>query len=82
MQELQAVDVDGVAATTIGTIGWAVAFLILLPFRADLEANGRGDWPWICLAGVVGGLYGIGYCRRRRTSMARARGAHRRTADR
>ena len=82
LQELQAVDVDGVAATTIGTIVWAVAFLILLPFRSDLEADGRGDWLWICLAGIVGGLYGIVYCRRRRASMARARGAHRRTADR
>ncbi|HKA68111.1 MAG TPA: DUF2530 domain-containing protein [Actinomycetes bacterium] len=82
LQELQAVDVDGVAATTVGTIVWAAAFLILLPFRADLQANGRGDWLWICLAGIVGGLYGIVYCRRRRASMARARGVHRRTADR
>ena len=82
LQELQPVDVDGVVATTVGTIVWAAAFLILLPFRSDLQANGRGDWLWICLAGVVGGLYGIMYCRRRRASMARARHTHRRTANR
>jgi uncharacterized membrane protein len=79
---LQAVDVDGVAATTIGTVVWAAAFLIMLPFRSDLEANGRGDWLWICLAGVVGGLFGIVYCRRRRASMARANRAHRRSSNR
>ncbi|HEX2497792.1 MAG TPA: DUF2530 domain-containing protein [Actinomycetes bacterium] len=82
LQELQAVDVDGVAATTIGTVVWAAAFLIMLPFRSDLEANGRGDWLWICLAGVVGGLFGIVYCRRRRASMARANRAHRRSSNR
>lgn len=82
LQELEAVDVDGVAATTIGTILWAVAFLILLPFRDNLEANGHGNWLWTCLAGFGLGLWGIAYCRYRRASIARARRTHRRSADR
>jgi len=78
LPELDPVDVDGVTATTVGTILWAAAFLILLPFRSSLEANGHGDWLWTCLAGAGLGLWGIAYCRRRRASTARSHRAHRR----
>ncbi len=64
-------DVDGVAATTIGTILWAIAFVILLSFRGRLEAAGHGQWIWICLAGAGLGLWGIAYCRHRRASLTR-----------
>jgi type II secretory pathway component PulF len=37
-----------------GTIAWAVAGLILLPWR-----HSHPSWLWICVAGVVMGFVGI-----------------------
>ena len=46
-------DVDGVAIVTVGTILWAVAFGVLLPFRGRLGPSNNIDWwLWTCLAGV------------------------------
>jgi H+/Cl- antiporter ClcA len=72
------VDVDGVLATTVGTVLWALAFLVLLPFRGRLEDNDAEWWLWTCLAGVGLGLFGIAYCRRRRDRLA---ASARRTSD-
>jgi hypothetical protein len=63
------VDVDGVAIVTIGTILWAVAFGVLLPFRGRLADHNIDWWLWTCLAGVGMGLWGINYCRRRRNRL-------------
>jgi hypothetical protein len=65
----QPVDVDGVAIVTVGTILWAVAFCALLPFRSRLADHNLDWWLWTCLAGVGMGLWGINYCRRRRSRL-------------
>lgn len=65
------VDVDGVLAVTVGTALWALAFVVLLPFRDRLEDNDAGWWLATCLAGVGLGIFGIYYCRRRRDRLAR-----------
>ncbi len=65
------VKTDDVRAVAVGTASWLVAFLVLLPFAGRLAAGGRGEWIWICLAGVglgLGGLLGLGYTRRRRAA--------------
>ena len=38
---------------------WAVAALVLLPFRDRLEAAGHGSWLAICVAGALWGLPGL-----------------------
>ncbi len=68
---------DGVAVITVGTIMWAIAFVVLLPFRARLADHGQEWWLWTCVAGVGLGLWGIYLCRRRRDRLT----AQRRTAS-
>ncbi|HEX5997061.1 MAG TPA: DUF2530 domain-containing protein [Jiangellales bacterium] len=70
--ELRPVDVDGVRTVAIITVLWALAFVVLAFFRADLDEAGRGWWIWACLAGVGLGLLGLEYCRKRRDAIARA----------
>jgi hypothetical protein len=40
--------------------------------RDQLEASGRGHWIWICACGVLLGLLGIRYTRRRAARIANA----------
>jgi hypothetical protein len=67
------VDVDGVQTVLVGTVGWAIAFFVLLFFREDLAESGRQWWLWTCLAGAGLGLLGYEYARRRRDAIARVR---------
>jgi Protein of unknown function (DUF2530) len=67
------VDVDGVRTVAIGTVLWAVAFVVLAVFRDELSDQGVGWWLWTCLAGVGLGLLGLEYTRKRRDAIARAR---------
>ena len=67
--DIEPLDVDGVRTLAAGTIGWAVAFLVLLAFRAELAEQGRLWWLWTCLAGVRLGLVSLEYCRRRRNRL-------------
>jgi Protein of unknown function (DUF2530) len=64
-------DVDGTRTVLAGTIVWVVGFVALLPFRAQLEADGLGWMQWTCLAGAGLGCFGLEYCRRRRTARTR-----------
>ena len=58
-------DVDGTRTVLVGTLLWAAAFCVLLPFWDRLEAQGRLWWLWTCLVGVGLGLLGWEHCRRR-----------------
>lgn len=60
------------AALTVGTVGWLVALLVMLPFAGRLDAHGRGWWMWTCAAGIALGLYAIRYCRRRAAARGRS----------
>jgi len=42
-----------------GLVCWGVAGLVLLPFRATLDAHGHGNWLAICLAGFLWGFPGV-----------------------
>jgi Protein of unknown function (DUF2530) len=65
-----------------GTVLWAVAFLVLLPFHGWLSEHDHTDWLWTCVAGVIGGFVGIavmirhdGNRKARRTAAAARDGA-------
>jgi hypothetical protein len=63
-------DVTGGRTVAVGTIAWVVALLVLLPFYRTLQHDDRLWWLWTCLAGVVLGLLGLEYCRRRANRLA------------
>lgn len=42
-----------------GVALWAIAGLVLLPFRDRLADDGHGSWLGICVAGVLWGLVGL-----------------------
>jgi Protein of unknown function (DUF2530) len=70
---VRAVDVDGVRTVAVGTVLWAITFVVLALFRDDLDAAGVGWWMWTCLGGVGLGLLGLEYTRKRRDAIASAR---------
>ncbi len=63
---------DGVVPVTVLTIGWLVAFLVLLPLRSRLAAHGAEWWVWACLVGFLLGLLGRWFVVRRRDAYRRA----------
>ncbi|NBU32346.1 MAG: DUF2530 domain-containing protein [Actinobacteria bacterium] len=63
--ELQPIAVDGIREVTIGTMIWAIGLFVCLLFNEHLTSRGYSDAKWICLAGVVLGLLGQIYTRRR-----------------
>jgi len=65
-------EIDGITAVIVGTIVWTVATVIMILMRDQLEASGRGNWIWICACGVLLGLLGIRYTRRRAARIAKA----------
>lgn len=68
---IQPLDVNGVRTMAFGALVWLVAFALLVPFYSTLQENGRGWWLWTCCAGFGLGLIGVGYCRRRRSHLAK-----------
>jgi H+/Cl- antiporter ClcA len=64
--DVEPLDVDGVRSLVVGTLAWVGALIALLPFTATLRDQDRLWWLWTCAVGVVLGLLGIAYCRRRR----------------
>ncbi|MCL3838578.1 hypothetical protein [Aeromicrobium duanguangcaii] len=67
--EVEPMDVDGVRTMTIGTIGWGIVAIALLPFWGNLQDQGRTWWLWTAIAGLGLGLMGIEYCKRRRDAL-------------
>jgi hypothetical protein len=63
--ELTPLEVNGITAVTIGTGIWSVATLIMVLMRDQLEASGRDNWIAIGVCGIILGLLGIRYTKRR-----------------
>jgi hypothetical protein len=69
---LEPLEINGITAVMVGTIFWTVATVIMILMRDQLEASGRGNWVWICACGVLLGLLGIRYTRRRAARIAKS----------
>ena len=52
-------EVDVFKIVLVGTILYAIAFLIMLPFHTSLRNDGHGRWVWIALSGAALGLMGL-----------------------
>ena len=61
--------------TVAGTVGWAIALVVLLVLREQLPAGQRW-WIWTCATGVVMGLFALWYVPRLKRARAR-KAAHR-----
>ena len=64
-KELAPLEVNGITAVTVGTGVWSVATLIMVLMRDQLEASSRGDWIAIGVCGIILGLLGMRYTKRR-----------------
>ena len=53
------------ARSPAGTIAWGVALVACLVLRDQLADTGRTWWLWVCVAGIVLGLAGVVFVRRR-----------------
>ena len=63
-----ALDVDGVGAVMVGTALWAIALVVTVALRPQLQQAGNDWWVWVCLSGTVLGLIGLPYVVRRRAA--------------
>ena len=70
--ELEPLEVSGVTAVTLGTAIWSVATLVMVLIRDKLEASGRGNWIAIGVAGIILGLLGMRYTKRRVARLERS----------
>ncbi|MGD9956264.1 MAG: DUF2530 domain-containing protein, partial [Candidatus Nanopelagicales bacterium] len=70
--EVAPLDVDGVGAVAVGTVLWTIALVACLVFRTQLADAGNAWWTWVCIAGVLLGLAGLVFVRRRRDAYRRA----------
>jgi hypothetical protein len=66
-------EANNVAITVVGMVLFALAFVVLLVLRGELEDSGREWWMWSALAGVGLSILGNWYVRRRADAIARAR---------
>jgi hypothetical protein len=57
--------------TITGTVGWALALIVLLIVRGSLPADARW-WIWTGATGLVMGLFGLWYVPRFKRARARA----------
>jgi Protein of unknown function (DUF2530) len=67
-----ALDVDGLAVVTVGTVIFGLASVVMAIGYDWLASHGRASWLQISVAGFVLGLIGLAYCwnRRRRRRAA------------
>lgn len=50
----------------IGTVVWAVALIVLIVLRPQLEANGSTWWIGVAVVGLITGLLATAFLTRRR----------------
>jgi hypothetical protein len=72
-KQLTPLEVNGITAVTIGTGIWSVATLIMVLMRDQLEASGRNNWIAIGVCGIILGLLGMRYTKRRAARIERAK---------
>ena len=72
-KQLTPLEVNGITAVTIGTGLWSVATLIMVLMRDQLEASGRNNWIAIGVCGIILGLLGMRYTKRRATRIEQAK---------
>jgi hypothetical protein len=72
-KQLTPLEVNGITAVTIGTGIWSVATLIMVLMRDQLEASGRSNWISIGVCGIILGLLGMRYTKRRATRIEQAK---------
>lgn len=63
---------DDVRIAAAGTAGWVIALVVLL--IADLSADHRW-WLWVCVAGIVIGLFALWYVPRLQAARERQEAA-------
>lgn len=63
--DVKPLDLSGIPTVIVGIVAWAVAFVVVLIFRADLKRDGNEWWLWVTVAGFGLGWIGLFYCRRR-----------------
>ncbi|MEW2520097.1 DUF2530 domain-containing protein [Actinacidiphila alni] len=68
-------EANDVATVTVGTIVWAVLFVVQLPFYGWYDDHGHTWLIWTCLAGAGLGLVGLKYVTARRDAIRRAAAA-------
>lgn len=62
---LQPVVTNDRATVAVGCVVWAVLLVLCLTDVEQLEADGRTWWLWTCVAGLVLGLGGLAFLRRK-----------------
>ena len=72
-KQLTPLEVNGITAVTVGTGLWSVATLIMVLMRDQLEASGRSNWIAIGVCGIILGLLGMRYTKRRAARIERAK---------
>ena len=70
---LEPLEVNGITAVMVGTIVWTVATVIMILMRDQLEASGRGNWVAIGVCGIILGLLGMRYTKRRAARIEQAK---------
>jgi hypothetical protein len=63
--KLTPLEVNGITAVTLGTGIWSIATLVMVLMREQLEVSGRSNWIAIGVCGIILGLLGMRYTKRR-----------------
>ena len=75
-KQLTPLEVNGITAVTVGTGLWSVATLIMVLMRDQLEASGRSNWIAIGVCGIILGLLGMRYTKRRAARIEQAKDSY------
>ena len=70
--ELKPLEVNGITAVTFGTLVFIMATMLMVVFRDRLVEAGHENWIAIGACGIVLGLLGQRYTRRRLVRLAKA----------